>query len=337
MKVSLSFTDIQHAMQEFQQQAGGRCQLSPKETAFLLPPTLGQGYLRGISLRDGLDLFIHEFTLKEDLVLDFRKLSAQQSLVDFTFCLSGKTTSSIPGIKSKFDVVAGQTTFAIIPQTAGISELTAGQKNIVIGLGVAPTLLLTLLENDLHKFPTDWQRRLQNAAFTPYFQPNCTTPKVAHILQLILYCPHRGGTRRLYLEAKALELIALCLDQLTPCAADNSPLDWVNSKDIDALHRAKDILFQSIPNPPSLDELTQQVGISEHKLQRGFKQIFGTTVFGLLHDYRMEQARQLLEVNQMTIEEIANMVGISHRGYFARAFKRKFGVTPREYVKRLEL
>ena len=73
MKVALSFTDIQQATQEFQQQAGGDRQLSIGETVLCLPATLGQGYLRGLNLRDGLDLFIYEFELKQDLILDFTR------------------------------------------------------------------------------------------------------------------------------------------------------------------------------------------------------------------------------------------------------------------------
>ena len=335
MKVALSFTDIQQATQEFQQQAGGDRQLSIGETVLCLPATLGQGYLRGLNLRDGLDLFIYEFELKQDLILDFTQLSTQYSLLDFTFCLSGETRGSIPGLKSELSVAAGQTTFATIPDAAGTTELLAGQKILVVSLAITPHLFLKLLEHDLHKFSLDWQQRFRHAASTPYFQPSHITPEIANILQLILHCPHQAGIRRLYLEAKALELLAICISQLTHYCSDPSPLGGVKPKDIEPLHRAKTILLQNITPPPALTELARQVGLNERKLQRGFQQLFGTTVFGVLHDYRMERARQLLEADQMTIEAIANTVGIAHRGYFASAFKRKFGSTPRTYLKRL--
>ncbi|MEM0979982.1 MAG: AraC family transcriptional regulator [Cyanobacteria bacterium P01_H01_bin.58] len=336
MRVTISFADIQRATQEFQQQTRGDRQLSTKETALFLPLTLGQGYLRGINLRDGLELFIQEFALKQDLIIDSSNLATQQSFITFLFCLSGRTVGSAPGFKSKLDVAAGQTIFATVPDAATITESKAGQKLTTVSLAIAPKLLLMLLEDDLHKFPIDWQQRFREAAFTPYFQPNYTTPEIAHILQLILHCPHQGGIRRLYLEAKALELLALCIAQLTHHFADTSSLGCVRPKDVDLLHRAKDILLQNINNPPSLAELAQQVGLNERNLQQGFHQLFGTTVFGVLHDYRMELARQLLEANQMTIGAIADSVGITHRGYFATAFKRKFGSTPREYLKRFK-
>ncbi len=55
-------------------------------------------------------------------------------------------------------------------------------------------------------------------------------------------------------------------------------------------------MLRNISNPPSLIELARQVGINECTLKRGFRQIFGNTMFGYLHDYRMEQARQLLSL-----------------------------------------
>ena len=335
MKVSISSTDIQRATEEFQQQTGGSRQLSPKETVLFLPLPLGQGYLRGINLRDGLELLIYEYALQQDLIVDFCDQATQHSFTTFTFYVSGRMSGYIPGCKSKLDFTAGQAIFATIPDAATTSKLIAGQKITMVALAITPKLLLKLVENDLNKLSQDWQQKLRNASSNLCLQSIHTTPEMARILQLILHCPHQDGIRRLYLEAKALELLALCLTQLTSHCSTASPSGGVTPKDCDALHRAKTLLLQNITNPPSLAELARQAGISERKLQRGFQQMFGTTVFGLLHDHRMEQARQLLEADKMTIEAIANTVGIAHRGYFASAFKRKFGTTPREYLKRL--
>ncbi|NEQ47711.1 MAG: helix-turn-helix transcriptional regulator [Leptolyngbya sp. SIOISBB] len=335
MKVSISSTNIQRATQEFQQQTGGNCQFGDNETALFLTLPLGQGYLRSINLRDGLELLIYEYALQQDLIVDFCNQATQHSFTAFTFYVSGRMSSRIPGCKSRLDFTAGQTVFATIPDAATTSELIAGQKITVVALAIVPKLLLKLLENDLNKFSPDWHQKLRNAASHLCLQSIYTTPEMARILQLILHCPHQGGIRRLYLEAKALELLTFCITQLTSHCSKAAPSSWVKPKDVEALHHAKTILLQNITNPPSLAALAQQVGLNERKLQRGFQQIFGTTVFGLLHDHRMEQARQLLEADEMTIEAIANTVGIAHRGYFASAFKRKFGSTPRTYLKRL--
>ena len=59
--------------------------------------------------------------------------------------------------------------------------------------------------------------------------------------------------------------------------------------------------------------------------------MFGTTVFGYVRQLRMEKARFLLETSDMTVTEIALAVGYTSLGHFAGAFKRSFGLVPREY------
>ncbi|MEH2463941.1 helix-turn-helix transcriptional regulator [Nostoc sp.] len=63
---------------------------------------------------------------------------------------------------------------------------------------------------------------------------------------------------------------------------------------------------------------------------------FGTTVFGYLHDYRMEQARQLLLSGQMKIEQVAQIVGYVNRSRFANAFRKKYGINPKAYQKQID-
>jgi AraC-like DNA-binding protein len=92
------------------------------------------------------------------------------------------------------------------------------------------------------------------------------------------------------------------------------------------------LLVARLSHPPSLIELARLAGINDCKLKSGFRQVFGTTVFGYLHDCRMERSRQLLEAGEMTVTEAARAVGFVSRGRFAAAFKRRFGVNPSAYV-----
>ncbi len=79
-------------------------------------------------------------------------------------------------------------------------------------------------------------------------------------------------------------------------------------------------------------DLARSVGMNDCTFKRGFRQVFGTTAFGYLRKHRMIQARQLLLENKMSIAEVARAVGYSHPGYFAAAFRKKFGVSPSHYL-----
>ncbi|MEH1890921.1 MAG: helix-turn-helix transcriptional regulator [Nostoc sp.] len=66
---------------------------------------------------------------------------------------------------------------------------------------------------------------------------------------------------------------------------------------------------------------------------QGFKQVFGTTVFGYLHHRRMELAYKLLIEGNMKVTEVAQTVGYASLPSFSNAFRKKFGVTPKSCQK----
>lgn len=333
MKIPLTFDDIQQSIQGFQKQYGGRCQLAQGETFLMMPARFGEGYLRGISLREGLELFIYEYNLSCDLILDFQKLALNNSFVNLTFCLSGRCSGLMPGINHKLDINGQQTSLSTVPYAAGTVELFGGQKISGVELVMSPKFAMGLLADRLSAMPFTWQQALKASALEPSYHLTQLSPEISRILQHMFNCPYQGTLRQLYLEGKSLELIALYFSVITGAVTDS--LGELKRDELDRLHQAKQILSQQMLAPPSPAAIARQVGLSERKLQKGFQQLFGTTVFGVLHDYRMEEARQLLERGQMSVGAIALAVGISHRGYFASAFKKKYGSTPREYLKLL--
>lgn len=151
-------------------------------------------------------------------------------------------------------------------------------------------------------------------------------------VQQIRQCPFQDLTKRMYLESKVWELVALHLAQSMEVGGSDDKPKPLKAEDVERIHYAKEILISRLSDPPSLVELARLVGINDCKLKAGFRQVFGTTVFGYLHSCRMERSRQLLEAGEMTVTEAAQAVGFVSRGHFATAFRRRFGVNPSEYV-----
>jgi len=162
---------------------------------------------------------------------------------------------------------------------------------------------------------------------------NQITTEMQLALQQLLYCPYQGFTKQLYLESKVMELIALRLEQLKAQITQHQPESnqhpQLKTDDIDRIYKAREILINHLDHPPSLLELARQVGLNDYKLKQGFRYCFGTTAFNYLHDYRMEQARELLVEQQMQVNEVARAVGYASRSSFAAAFRKKFGVSPK--------
>jgi len=137
--------------------------------------------------------------------------------------------------------------------------------------------------------------------------------------------------QELYIESKLLDLVYTTINNVDIEEKNNTI--YLSSKDIESLHRAKEILITNMENPPSLKTLAYKSAINEFKLKKGFKQIFGNTVFGYLQEYRLNEAKKLLENDEINISEASLIVGYKSISHFSKIFKEHFGIAPIEIKK----
>ncbi len=95
--------------------------------------------------------------------------------------------------------------------------------------------------------------------------------------------------------------------------------------------KAVQVLERDLATPPGLIELAHGLGTNERKLTLIFRRKAGMTVFEYLAELRLESARRLLKGSKLQIQLIASRVGYRNAGDFTRAFRRRYGVGPREY------
>jgi AraC-like DNA-binding protein len=135
-----------------------------------------------------------------------------------------------------------------------------------------------------------------------------------------------GVMKRLFLEARTLELLMLQVEQAESLAQLRSSSG--RTSEVDALHEAKAILERSIDNPPTIRTLARMVGLNEFSLKKGFKDTFNQTVYGFVHSVKMQQAKQLLLDGNKSINDVSEMAGYKNPQHFTAAFKKYFGILP---------
>jgi AraC-like DNA-binding protein len=310
------FNDVEPVEQEIDS-------LESFETQLVYPEQLGRGYWREFELREGLDLAIAHYHLREAITIH---LPEREHPLEYGFHLAGGFHNQ------QTSTSAGQ--YSLCGSGLAPAETTewCSTEHLEINVHIQPALFSAWLNQSSNPIPPELQHLIQPSPQTYYVRSGTTTPTMQTVVQQILHCPFHGMVKRMYLESKIWELMALLIAQELDRCTDQQPVHPLKPDDVDRIYQARAILLQRIDDPPSLIELARQVGLNDCTLKRGFRQVFGQTAFGLLHDYRLEQARQLLEERRLNVSEIARAIGFANRSYFAAAFRKKFGASPREYL-----
>jgi len=94
-------------------------------------------------------------------------------------------------------------------------------------------------------------------------------------------------------------------------------------------------LAKKIVNNPSreysLDILALESGLSQAKLQEGFKVLYTRTVTEYIRHVRLEAARDYIRTTELNISQVVYSIGFSSRSYFSKIFKNKYGISPSEF------
>ncbi|PZR23435.1 MAG: hypothetical protein DI539_03165 [Flavobacterium psychrophilum] len=154
-------------------------------------------------------------------------------------------------------------------------------------------------------------------------------PEMNSILQEMMNCPRKGLLKSLFMEAKVIKLLMLQIEQYEQL--QNQTTGWLKKHDLEKIHHVKMLMDSNISKSFSLIELAREAGINDFKLKKGFKEVYGTTVFGYLKDIRMKEAKKMLLKNDKSIADIAMLCGYKFVQNFTNAFKKEFGITPDKF------
>ncbi|MFQ4146616.1 AraC family transcriptional regulator [Chlorogloeopsis sp. ULAP02] len=320
MTITLTEAEAEELWEEVQQNSICKSALPSIESWCEMPRQLGKGYLQFIEVYPEVWLRIEESQYHNDVIV---QVPQSQHPLQFG--------AVFPRTKGDFRQVRKGDTFI---SGGGIQRANnffcpKFQKTVIVEIFMPPELLATFFPGQDGEIPpelkifdrgNDWQ----TLAF-----PEATTA-IQSVTQQIVNCPYQGISKRIYLQGKIVELMAL---QLAPILAEKGktqPYPGLRKETIDCIYQAKEILLSRLENPPSSWDLAQTVGVSERTLRRGFQELFQTTVFGYLTSQRMEKAKNLLRSGKVTVTEVAMIVGYSNTSHFGAAFKRQFGITPRD-------
>ena len=329
MTITLSSNDLQELCSESINNILSADGANESETILEISHKLGNGYLQNIKLCKGLLLTIVDGYTSDDIAI---KMPVRKHPVELTIqCVSNSTVKTDIN-KSNWE----SKLFGSGLAAENTVESKKMQRSTIVSVHFEPYLLENLFAESSGELPSELKSLIKKDDWRTCFQSHKLPSEILVLIQQILHCPYQGLTKKMYLQGKVFELMALQLKTLQQEKESNATNceHKLKQEDIERIYHAQDILLARWQNPPSLLELAREVGLNDYKLKIGFRYCFKKTVFGTLQDYRMEQARQLLAEGSLTVTGIARTVGYRNRSHFAAAFKRKYGVNPSVYLSR---
>lgn len=242
------------------------------------------------------------------------------------------------GIKGRAKFIFNQGSYALDLKEDVSLFLYNPQKELPVYLEIAPHSWTISVLISIKKFHGLFSSEADYIPFLSeenkdkkYYKDEPINPSMSIVLnQLFNYNLH-PSIKNLYFKGKAYELLSLYFNRSEDTNIEQCPF-LVDEDNVTKIKKAKEIIIANMAEPPSLQELADQVGINLKKLKMGFKQIYGDSVYSFLFDYKMEFARKLLDSGSYNVNEVGLKIGYSTASHFISAFKKKFGTTPKKYL-----
>ncbi|CAM1371238.1 AraC family transcriptional regulator [Tenacibaculum litopenaei] len=285
---------------------------------------VAESSFREISLEKGF--YVLKFQNNSDQSERFHR-DIDNSYIQLHYCVKGNCKFFFNNNSYTFNVLDKHSIFLYNPQ-----------QHLPINLEILPKTSLISVLITIEKFHSLFS---SEASYIPFLSDNNKNKKyydntaikdnVLLVLQQIFAAKSHSSNKDLYIKGKTYELLSLHFDSGENTEDEYCPF-LIDDREVLKIRRAKDIIISKMSEPPTLQELANEVGLNLKKLKEGFKQIYGDTVYSFLFDYKMEFARQLLESNKYNVNEVGLQVGYSTSSHFIAAFKKKFGTTPKQYI-----
>lgn len=165
-----------------------------------------------------------------------------------------------------------------------------------------------------------------------YYEKISINQSLLYVLNQISNSDNYMNTKKLFLKAKIYETFSLLFKNSEE--SESCPFT-INNELLSKIRLAKELLIKDVSKTPTLNQLSDKLKISLKKLKTGFKEVYGIPVYQYALNHKLEHAKDLLIKGENNINEISILIGYSNSSHFIAAFKKKFHLTPFNFVKNM--
>ena len=256
------------------------------------------------------------------MVYHYTKSSPKDNYLELKFCVSGNVYCR------KKDIECDKCKFSDSKNCSDKAETVD-----VLSFRFSPTILSQFVKprNTNDTLSDNILCFKHESSFTKIL-PLCGKTRI--VIEGLLNNNFTDSLENIYINAQTQMLLLYSMD----CMVGEKQLDVINCKflaneaDREKIQRAREILIQHIGEPITIKELSRKVAMNECYLKKGFKEMFGSTIFDFYQSQRMEHAKYLLYEKGLSVTEVSLMLGYSSISHFSTAFKKHTGLKPCELL-----
>lgn len=296
-----------------------------------IPKHIGEGQIRGINFENGLGLIIYKAIFKKDTRLEFTLDEIHP--VKFVYTLHGSISHEFANENIKHSIEEFRC--AIVASERKNGHIIEFKKNIlheVVSVeidrktfGVKENCELEGWNSELKNVITDVE------GISQFYHVDSCGIYYKNILQNIddykeLLIAHKLNLQAMTLEVFVQQVVQFDDDRLT--AEERSIL---RIQELKRVEEAGNHIKENINGDLSVKNISRITGLNPNKLQTGFKYLYSTTLNEYVTNSRLEQAKILLQNKEYNVNAVVAAVGLESSSYFSKIFKKKYGITPKQY------
>lgn len=298
---------------------------SPQTVTIDIPADMGTGIISQVVTKQGAVL--SDWQMNYFAEMNVQGINSEE-YIQIMFCFNDGVSWNIANSRQSASIQKGE---SCIYRGHGKMEYLCYSKNssflfknIKIPMSYFNRILADHFEDsEINAYEKKLLNGISKVVITPYME---------HIFaELKDFTQYRGGLGYLFLESKIFELLSVYLSEVLELSILASPYGRLSKGDQEAIVEAKKIIDSHLAFAPGCEELAKKVSVSTSKLTKGFSSMFGISVHAYIIDQRLEKAASLLLESNLNVSQVATFVGYSKPSNFAAAFKKKYGVIPKNY------
>lgn len=265
-------------------------------------------------------------------VVDFRaahhisRLHRHDDHLVFCAWIEGRSTISAGGDLAEEDLAHGFCTFYGLPSGDAVRTVYEPNRHLRwVSIFLRRDRIKDVLGLDAQALPAIFRDYILHR--TPIGLRHVPLDSVSSIAATQAFeCPYQGELQRLYLTAKAIEIVCAVIQSY----AEDSDADGqvLRRADVEKVKLAKQVIEENLDEPLSVSELAAAVGMTIKKLQYGFQVLYRGSVGQVYKQVRLSKAMVLVSNSDRPMIDIAIECGYECPGSFTRAFKLAFGSCP---------